>query len=389
MVGRRKLQRCCLYLLLSLGISGRVQVYANDNNPEPADSTIHAWFPFARYDSDVGLVTGGLWNRYNYVEGVSPYGNLTEGRAQISTEGLVTVRVSNESVNTMGTPLRVRGELKVERLLYDNFFGLGNEAVLDEGLWEDRWYNYESIIGEATLNIRYPLIKRRKDIRLDLQILTEMFYFQAKQINDTTSLLFEDRTDANDSPWVGYIGTGLLWDNRDNEIDPRRGTYAEWNIRGSPGLFSDGGTHAVMTTDLRGFYTVEWLDDLIFGARFGGEWATGEVPFQMLPTLGGEETLRGLYLSRYRDALSVYNSLSVRKWLTSFQFLNMRVGLQGFTESGRVVDALRPGDLFQNYHRGVGGSLLVSVFTEDFLIRADFASSNETNRIYINIGFVY
>jgi hypothetical protein len=42
-----------------------------------------------------------------------------------------------------------------------------------------------------------------------------------------------------------------------------------------------------------------------------------------------------------------------------------------------------------DYHRTAGGGLLISAFTEDFIIRTDYAVSDETGRMYINIGFVF
>ncbi len=132
------------------------------------------------------------------------------------------------------------------------------------------------------------------------------------------------------------------------------------------------------------------LDDLTFAGRIGSEWVAGDAPFWMLPILGGEETMRGFHLRRFRDQAMVHYSLALRKWLVSLPFLNMRLGLQAFTDNGRVFgngDSFS--DLLKNHHRTAGGGLLISAFTSDFIIRADYAVSEETGRMYINIGFVY
>lgn len=359
----------------------------------PADSTVHAWFPFLSFDSDIGVVGGGLWNRYYYLEEVSPFGNITEGRAHVSSKGRFLGRFAHERVNFLDGPLRIRGEVLVEQLLTDNYFGAGNVTKLNDAKWDEGWYHYRSWTGEMTLRLRYPLLDRLDDVQLDLLILGGSLFYRAYETDGQLSLLFEDLDSVNEQPLATYVGTGILWDNRDNEFDTRYGTYAEIEWSGFPGFLSAGeknGSVSQLNTDFRAFYSLRWLDDLTVAGRFGTEWVAGDPPFWMLPVLGGEETLRGYHLRRFRDRTVIYNSLTLRKWLLALPVLNMRLGLQAFTDSGRVFggdDSFS--DLSRSYHRAFGSGLLISAFTDDFIIRTDYALSEETGRLYISIGFVY
>lgn len=353
------------------------------------DSVVNAYLPFARYASDIGVMAGGIWNRYHYLEGVSPFNNFTDVRLQASTKGRMNVTFYHERLNALGTDFRVRSELVFDRFLYDNFFGIGNNTPLDEELWDDRWYNYESLEGNALLKARYPLRDDNKDQHFDLLLLGGYNFYRARELDDYEGLIFQDYPEVNDHNHVSFAGTGILWDSRNNEFDPGSGTYFEADIRFSPGLIAGHDPFYSIRADMRAFYSIERLDDLVLAGRLGGELAGGDAPFMMLPVLGGEDNLRGYYLNRFRDDAILHNTLALRKWLVSFNLLSLRVGLQAFNETGKVFGKDDEEAFFDNLHTGTGGSLLLSAFTEDFIVRIDYALSDETGRLYTNIGYVF
>ncbi len=346
----------------------------------------------------MGWIGGGALESYNYGKNkVKPYNSLTQARLQLSTQGRVFVRATHERLNFLNSAFRVRGNLVFERMINDNYFGLGNDSKLNKELLNDGFYQFQSRSGQARIRARYPFF-REQDAQLDLLLQgAGRFYRPVKPQNGQPegSRLFEEEESqlkaARDFPWVAYLGAGLLWDNRDQEIDTRSGTYGEFSVNAAPAFLSAKDPLISASLDLRGFYNIPAMDSLILAGRLGGEWVGGDVPFWLLPALGGENNLRGYHLRRFRDEAILFHSFIVRKWLLSFDFLNVRVGLQGITEGGRTFGEFSEAGagLLNNHKRSFGGGLLLSAFTDDFILRFDYVKSKKVSRLYFNLGYVY
>lgn len=381
--------------LLLAGLFSLILLSEAKGDNEPADSVVYAGLPFVKFDSDLGFIGGALADRYYYEEGVSPYSNLTEVRTQYSTLGMFYWSMLHERLQFAGTDWRVEGEFIFDRMLMDNYFGLGNSSDFEQDQWDEDFYNYESRLAELTLQGRYPLLSPEADNHLDLLLRGEAFYYDYTPFDDNNeALIFNDEEveAIGDDPFIYVAGCGLLWDSRDREVDTRRGVYSEISAMGSPGLLTYRDPAMFYSAEFRGFYSVSSLDNLIMATRLGGEGVAGDVPFWFMPHLGGEWTLRGYHLRRFRDEGKVYNSFLLRNWLVNFDFLDFRAGLQVFTEGGKTFGKHSGGlleDFSGNYHHSVGGGLLLSAFTEDFILRVDYAASDETGRLYMNVGYVY
>ncbi len=103
-----------------------------------------------------------------------------------------------------------------------------------------------------------------------------------------------------------------------------------------------------------------------------------EIPFFMLPKLGGGEELRGFRSQRFRDRDRLLMTAEYR-WTPS-KFLDMAI----FYEAGKV--ASRTPDLdFNDLHTcwGFGARFHAPAST---VLRIEFAHSNETNRIIFGTG---
>lgn len=385
-----------LLLLLSVGLGSSVA--AQQEQQVAKDSTVRLLLPYVQFSSDLGWVGGGALEAYDYGQGrVKPFNSLTQARLQLSTQGRIFTRVTHERLRFLNSGFRVRGTLAFQRLINDRYFGLGNNSELKNNLVDARFYRFESLSSQLRLRVRYPLMKARNG-QLDLLMLGRGRFYRPvapDNAHPEGSRLFDkgkaQLEAAKAFPWLVYLGGGLLWDNRDRELDTRGGTYAEFSVRGAPAFLSAKDPLINASLDLRGFFTVPALDSLILTGRLGGEWVGGNAPFWLLPALGGENTLRGYHLRRFRDEGLFFNSFIVRKWLAGFDLLNLRIGTQALTEGGRTFGKFSEGggSLLSNHKRSLGGSLLLSAFTRDFIVRFDYARSNEGGRVYINVGYVY
>jgi outer membrane protein assembly factor BamA len=83
------------------------------------------------------------------------------------------------------------------------------------------------------------------------------------------------------------------FDSRDNQFYPQKGIFAKSTVSTSKAAW--GSTYSVtdITFDLRQYIPVFNNQLLAWQACFSGAFSKDEIPFQLLPTIGGRDMLRG------------------------------------------------------------------------------------------------
>ncbi len=382
--------RCGVMFLtiVAIWVCSTTAAAQNHQQDAPADSVVNAFLPYLKFDSDIGLEGGLSINRYHYEEQIRPFNNLTEIRLRATTMGLFSTRLAWESVDFAYTGIRSRFEFIGERMLNDTFFDPGNDSPFSETDWEEDYHFFDALGFELTYDGRYPLLSDDPDRHFDVLLLGGGVTRQALS-EDDENIMWERTPRGYDGGTYLYLGTGLLYDSRENEFDPRSGNYSRLELSAAPGWM---GRYRMMKLILESsqFYSPPFSENLTLAGRIQTGLTHGEVPFWMLPEVGGEETVRGYPTGRFRDNGVLVTNLELRKWLLSFDFLSLRAGLTAFTDSGRVFSEFPDVEqLFTGYNRTFGGGPIFSAFTDDFIIRAQVGSSEEMIRIYMNIGFSF
>jgi outer membrane protein assembly factor BamA len=188
----------------------------------------------------------------------------------------------------------------------------------------------------------------------------------------------------------GYDGASLLryglaarYVALDNPNDPRRGFYTrarfQWveSLRAEDFNFLDYGWEAAGYVPLGGPRTLALR--LLTDFREPGR--NGEVPFFVLPILGGADTLRGYRARRFQDtsALLITAEYRYRIWrLADFAL---------FADHGQV--AREPGDFSMGNFRGGYGAGLRLRNQSGVLLRFDVAHSTEGVRLHILFSPVF
>lgn len=100
------------------------------------------------------------------------------------------------------------------------------------------------------------------------------------------------------------IGLAVQYDSRDVLFYPRRGLFFKFSVTHYDKALGATARLTRLQTDLRQFVPI--YRDLIFAWQFRSEWALAaeggkNVPFQMLPTFGGQDMLRGIARNMFRD----------------------------------------------------------------------------------------
>ncbi|MFH5834352.1 BamA/TamA family outer membrane protein [Halalkalibaculum sp. DA3122] len=354
--------------------------------PVGADSVQSTLFPALAYDSDLGLIGGGLYSRIDYSGGVTPFRNYIKSTALLSTRGMFSLELEYDQTQTFGTDIRSTLSIFAYRFMYDYYFGIGNNTPFDEQRFDEEYYFFESKKIEVAYEGRQPLFRDR-DARFDLLFGIGTKY-ELPSVKEEVSKFNADRPKGLSGGWINTVSTGFIWENRNSEFDPTSGNRAKVELRASPTfLLSDYGL-VTLEGDFRQYFRLfNWVT---VANRLQGRHASGDLPYWELSALGNNETLRGYALNRFLGNSSIAYSLEVRKWVFNFPRYQIKLGGHFFTDVGRVFTEKDDwGDLFSDYKQTVGVGGTMSLFSPDFILRGEAGFSEDMMRIYVGIGYTF
>jgi outer membrane protein assembly factor BamA len=182
------------------------------------------------------------------------------------------------------------------------------------------------------------------------------------------------------------VQAGIAVDTRDNEPSPTRGFFVDASVRGaapftgSASTFGGGNVTARLYAPLLPSRALVVADrviaDVVFGdapvrerMRFGG--------LVELSGLGGQDTARGVRLSRYPGRLRLSHQIELRADVAHIDIGGNDLGLvvAGFVDGGL---ALFGGDVDDDARLLIGtGVALRVIWNENFVFRIDLAVSPE------------
>lgn len=264
---------------------------------------------------------------------------------------------------------RTRGELLLQRYP-DRNYGIGNDAaVLVEEVDEDGKRDTFNYLNFNSNRIKFsPVVLRKIGKNLFFGLQSDLEYlFKYDELPYQYSYLNADSNKIKDVPVAGLrssIGFQVLYDNRDNLINPLRGTFIEWNNRhyvkwmGSDFVFSYYALEARQyfntwknqTLALRGFASLEFTDE--------------EVPLRALSRVGGHKFIRGYFRGTYQDhnMLAFETEYRLPLWKegqpSKLWQVWKRLGVVGFLGGAQVF---RKGESvgFDHFNLAAGGGLRI------------------------------
>ncbi|MEX0927778.1 MAG: BamA/TamA family outer membrane protein [Balneolales bacterium] len=354
----------------------------------PPDTSAYSILPSFGYNSDLGFSGGATVNRYLYDAGHSPYKSFMDLAVVASTKGFASSQLSYNRTNIFGTHARTNLELHVNRRLNDNYFGIGNSSPFDNDLWDDDYYNFESVSLGASVRTRHPLYLT-DERRLDFLSLAGLSY-NIPYDDDGQRLIGQDQPEGFTGGWLNYIGAGLMWDTRDDEFDPGSGNQLRAEFYLMPGLLLSDYNMSVLYGEARQFINLKFLNNTVIALRGGIEHAVGDIPYWQLPFIGGEATIRGYPYARYRGKSALFYNVELRNWLVADEFYDLRLGFHIFSDAGRVFNGQGEWDqLFSDHKRTYGLGLAFGPYDSDIIFRMDYALSSEMRRLYIGLGYLF
>jgi outer membrane protein assembly factor BamA len=175
------------------------------------------------------------------------------------------------------------------------------------------------------------------------------------------------------------LGAAVTWDSRDLSLTPSRGMYLSLSAVGFGRMVGSDYSFSRVKLDARRYFPF-FHHSQILAAQILFYSSFGNVPFRMMPFLGGKELMRGYYSGRYRDKDMVMTQVEYR-----FPVYR-RFGATVFGGAARMASALEE-LAFNELHYNYGFGIRYMYNTRERInIRLDFGFGKHSNGQYITVG---
>ncbi len=379
-----------------------------------------AAFPLIGGDSDIGFEFGAVGTLTHFGSGVKPYlwnmdvvlsASLKSG-ANGGVDLAQQLYLWNFDVpEAFGTKFRLNPEVMYQRTINQAYFGIGNASTPDKPAVINgvpgRYYQFDD---------RSAMVRELTQLKWR-DGWNWMFSTQYRFESPDAYMGSKLEQDAESGSIVGYqnasvvtLGAGLVYDTRDNEFFPRRGSYWQMGFRFVQGIPFDSriryGAFGAMIAQY-----IPLGGPFVFAVRGVVDAEAGNVPFYDLYTggpfqtfemVGGSSSVRGVPDGRYSGPLKAYGNFELRAMLVDFKILK-----QPFHLGGDVLFDV--GRLWSNYTfnsphdddgiglkwgAGVGGYLIwgqAAVFRAEVAYSPDAVSENPSLPlgIYVADGVMF
>lgn len=313
---------------------------------------------------ETGLVLGAALSIYNNPNPDDPKQKMDNGMimAQYSLKNQIMLDFSGEKYFT-GNDYKVTQSLKFEEFP-TSFFGIGNEiSDKNEEKYKSTAFSSETIFMFQIIENLY---------------VGPSFQFYKDKIDEKENLLASGF--INGSEGMSLVGSGITvnYDTRDSYSYPHKGVFHEFTWQTYRKEMGSDYNFGKININLRKFFRLH--KDHVFGINGVYQMVSGDVPFQMIPRLGGQNMMRGFVDNKYRD-----------KHYAAFQGeyrfpIYSRIGGAVFGSVGEIASGVTKFNL-ENLKSAVGTGLRVNLDKSQHMnLRIDFAySSDEKINFYIGI----
>jgi hypothetical protein len=373
---------------------------AQDVAKPPATGWEFVGLPALNFSSDEGFGYGLLLEAYNYGSGVQPYRFTIQPGFLLTTKGRRDFTLFIDAPNLLPQNWRLDAIVASEGHLATPYYGIGNSTS----------YNEQSEAPPNAYFYRYGRRRFRIASNLQRKIGASPARFligggwtsvrtDATPFDSGTTLF---AADFGTTPLRGddsFVRVGLIWDSRDREVGPRRGSWSDVLVQRVDDAIGATNNYTRVTATTRHYFSV--TERLVFAQRLLAQQADGAVPIYDLATvqtsfkqqegLGGSNTVRGLPKNRFVGEGLVVSNSELRWRATEFDVLgkSLYLVLSGFVDAGRVwAGSIDFSDIASDLHAGYGGGLRVGV-GPSFVAALDLGRSSEATQIYIGLGYPF
>lgn len=348
-----------------------------------------AYFPAASFNSDLGFIGGFVFNRFDMSTRQSPYTNFTAVNFAASTEGLFLVSIEYDQPNFRKPRHRGSVTLDIARFTNDNFFGIGRQAELDTSPSDNpNLFEFKNFKAVFEAKYRFPIVHTANNRMIEGMAKLE-FNYETPFDNSASRFISQQPPRGADGGFTNLLSAGIIIERRDHELRPTKGTFLSVVSGVSIEPLITEYTFTSSRLDFRFYHPIFGNDRLVFANMISAKTVTGNAPYWMLSDLGGSENLRGYDSRRFLDDSYIATNTELRAWVMHFRPLGARLGLNGFFDSGRTFSNDKFDKALKNLKHTFGFGGIMSIFTPDFIIRADVGFADEGTGVYISTGYLF
>jgi hypothetical protein len=327
------------------------------------------------------MITGSGW----ISAGPGYRHSLLDGRASVDVSGAVSWNLYKMAQGRFELPhlandkLAVGGQVIYQDLLHVNYFGLGNNSL--ESDRSGYRLNETDVMGYATVRPRSWLAVNGRFGWIHQAELSTMTGWNVSYPN--TADIFSDSTapGLTQQPAFLHGDVSVTADTRDYPGHPTRGGL----YRATAASYSDRnyGTYSFRRYEVEASQFVplaadRWVLALRAWEAFSNTSPENVVPFYLMPSLGGKNTLRGYDDYRFHDRnMQVFNAET--RWA-----LFSHVDLAVFADAGKVA-ALASGLDFKQLRTSYGAGIRLHTRTAT-VGRLDIGHSVEGWRVVFKMN---
>jgi outer membrane protein assembly factor BamA len=270
----------------------------------------------------------------------------------------------------------------------DKWFFLGrirlqSFPLLYHGIGSNSPEEYIARVDANQINIKERILRKVRDnffvgLEVDFQRLAAVDFVPAEGSNVLDNLPLGNNGSSN----LG-LGLGLVYDNRHNVLNVRKGFFSELGVLNYNQSWGSTYDFTTVISDTRIFRPVG--KNNIFAAQLLGQFNAGQVPFNQLALMGGESIMRGYYYGRYRDQNQLAAQVEYRFLPIPFSFTD-RIGAAVFAGAGKVFPELANFNLSNIVASGGAGVRFLLFPEKDIYTRFDVAFTQEGPGFYLFIG---
>ena len=394
-----------IFLLVVLASAARAQ-QAPPPRVSPAPRAPTGWelagVPALNYDADEGFGYGAIVEVYNYGIGVQPYRYTIQPTVFLTTEGRRDFTLFFDAPSLLPGGWRMSAFVGSEEQRAQPYYGVGNgtpyDAEAEKGA-NPYFYRFGRKRFRATADFQHRIAS--SSARLLVGGGASRATIDLTPFDSGTTLLATELAGRVPKPeQSNYLRAGLVWDTRDREIGPHRGTWAEALVQRSVKALGASQDFTRWTATVRQYVPVSRR--VTFAQRLLAQGIEGDASFHELATiqssykqqegLGGAGSVRGLPKSRYVGKGMLLSNSELR-WRAAEFTLRGRpssLSLSAFVDAGRVwSDRFELSTALRDLHAGYGGGVRLG-FGPSFIVSADVGHSNEsTAPAYIGLGWMF
>jgi len=274
---------------------------------------------------------------------------------------------------------------------FTNFYGLGNETIIDPNLSGGDHDFYRFNFNEAYI---FPGITALLFTNSTIKIGPEYEYISIKRGNN---ILGNSSVNVGEDVFNNNHFFGVRMDadfkTTKSSIYPKNGVRWKTSINWQSQLGAVQRRVSNLKSELSVYYSFEEPTLITLASRIGAASLAGNFAFYQANTVGGNAglgrsgNLRGFSRDRFSGRTSVYqnNEIRIRLGQIPFYYLPLAIGILGHFDQGRVwVNEENSSE----WHSGVGGGVWFSPF-DKWVFTATYTHSEEEDLLLLNLGFLF